>query len=259
MDVTTLKPRSRPDPGWLLRRPAASATGRIFCFPYSGIGGSMFNRWPRWIGGAGGIELCPLQPPGRENRMRVPHFGTYEALAADLAPHLRQYLDRPFAFFGHCAAALPAFETVRRLASAGAPLPSRLVVSAQVPPHLCPHDRFLGYDDERLAAELADLVVARGGHPHPLLIQMTLDVLRHDLDANRQYRTDVPVSVPVGITVLHWADDPEVRQPELAEWAAYADDVRLVVLAGGHYEFLAGGPELLEELAKGVVAQHAHR
>jgi surfactin synthase thioesterase subunit len=258
VDVSVPPPRSRPDPGWLLRRPAAAAKGRIFCLPYSGIGASMFNRWPRWIGEVGDIEVCPVQLPARENRMRVPHYGTYEALAEDLVPHLQPYLDRPFAFFGHCAAALPAFEVVRRLAAAGAALPSRLVVSAQVPPHLCPHDRFLGYDDERLAEELADLIVARGGEPHPLLIQMTLDVLRRDLDANRQYRADAPTRVPTGITVLHWADDPEVTQQELTEWGAYADDVRLAVLAGGHYEFLSGGADLLEVLAESAVTAHAH-
>jgi surfactin synthase thioesterase subunit len=252
-------PRPRPDPGWLLRRPVDTAAGRVFCFPYSGIGASMFNRWPRWIGGPGGIEVCPLQLPARENRMRVPHFGTYQALADALIPELRRYLDRPFVLFGHCAAALAAFETVRRLAVYGGPLPRRLVVSAQVPPHLCPHDRFLDYDDERLAAELADLVVARGGQPHPLLIEMVLDVLHRDLAANRVYRTDAPVRVPAGITVLHWADDPEVTPGELDEWAGYADDVRFAVLAGGHYEFLSGGPELLDELTREVAAEHAGR
>lgn len=214
----------------------------------------MFNHWPRWIGE---IEVCPLQLPARENRIRVPHYGTYQAMAEMLVPALRPYLDRPFTFFGHCAGALPAFETVCRLATSGDRLPRQLVVSAQVPPHECPHDRFLDYDDDRLTEELSRLVVARGGRPHPLLIELTLDVLHKDLAANRIYRRERPVSVPAGITVLHWRDDPEVTPAQLAGWRLYAQEVRFVVLDGGHYEFLSAGTPLLDELTKGVTAEHA--
>lgn len=213
----------------------------------------MFSQWPRSVAG---VEVCPLQLPARENRIRVPHYGTYEAMAQLLVPALQPYLDRPFAFFGHCAGALPAFETVRLLMKSGAPLPRQLVVSAQVAPHDCPHDRFLECDDAQLSDELAQLVLARGGQPHPLLIELTLDVLRKDLAANRVYRLERPVTVPVGITVVHWRDDPEVTAAQLRGWRHYSDNVRFTVLDGGHYEFLSGSPPLIEELTKGVTTEH---
>jgi surfactin synthase thioesterase subunit len=235
-----------PPGRWLLRVPSAGSGGRIFCFPYSGVGASMFNRWPRWIGP---FEVCPIQLPGRENRIREPCFTRYEEMAESLIGQLLPLLDRPFVFFGHCAGALPAYEVARRLAGTGLPAPGRLVVSAQVAPHDCPHDRFLGCTDDELVDELKALTVARGGEPHPALIELSLAVLRKDLEASGAYRLDEPAAVPVGITVLHWSGDPEVTLPELAGWKRYADDVRMAVLPGGHYEFLAAPATLLDLLA----------
>lgn len=230
----------------LLRVPSAEAEGRIFCFPYSGMGASMFNKWPRWIGAC---EVCPIQLPGRENRVREPHFRTFPDLARSLAGELMRFLDRPFIFFGHCAGALPAYETARLLAGADLPRPRRLVASAQVAPHHCPHDRFLDLGDAELTGELKRLVAERGGWPHPGLLELSLRVLRQDLDASRAYRIEVPAPVPMDITVLHWAQDPEVTQPELRGWAGYAPEVEFTVLPGGHYAFLTPPAELLDLLS----------
>lgn len=115
---------------WFVRLRPTDQPARIFCFPFSGSGASAFSAWPAAIDD---VEVCPVQFPGRESRMAEPHYGTYESLAAGLVEPLVPLLDRPFAFFGHCAGALPAFETVIRLAERGLPQPDRLFVSGQ--PH----------------------------------------------------------------------------------------------------------------------------
>jgi surfactin synthase thioesterase subunit len=235
---------------WLLNIPSDTATARIFCFPYSGVGASMFSKWPRRIDE---IEICPIQLPGRENRLREPHYGTYEDLAESLAESLLPHLDRPFAFFGHCAAALPAFELARLLAERGLPTPDPIFVSAQVAPHHCPHDRFLDMTRDELRAELELLVIARGGKPHPQMTDLGLAILQEDLRANRAYRRKEPVTVPSGITVIHWDSDPEVAEAELRGWRDYSDIVNFRILRGGHYEFLSAPEELMTELVKGLL------
>ncbi|MFI9782962.1 thioesterase II family protein [Kitasatospora sp. NPDC051984] len=242
MTVTVTAPAKFPRS--LLRKPSEEAAARVFCFPYSGVGASMFNQWPRTIGG---LEICPVQLPARENRIRDAHYGTYQDLAEALAEDLAPYLDRPAVFFGHCAGSLPAFETALRLARLGGPVPREVVVSAQAAPHDCPRDRFLQMTDEALAEELGQIVIARGGEPHPMLIELTLGVLHQDLDANRVYTRAQPVRAPSGITVLSWSEDPEIEPAELTGWERYSDRVRFTELPGGHYEFLSA-PEQLTAL-----------
>src|ERR1700729_2223725 len=123
----------------LLRRPGETMPSRLFCFPYSGIGASMFSKWPAEIGGT---ELCFIQPPGRENRIAEPHYQTYELLAEQVAQELEPYFDRPFGFFGHCGGAHAALATALHLARHGAPLPACLFVSAHVAPQDGPYGRY---------------------------------------------------------------------------------------------------------------------
>ncbi|MEV6632797.1 thioesterase domain-containing protein [Actinoplanes sp. NPDC051470] len=229
-------------PPCLLRDPSETARARLFCFPYSGGGASMFSSWPHQVDD---VEICPVQLPARENRFREPHFGTYEELAQALVDPLLPYLDRPFAFFGHCAGALPAFEVARRLHQEGLPAPRALIVSAQVAPHDCPFDRYLGLGDDQLIEELAALTRSRGGEPHPLVLGMMLDVLRQDLESNRVYRRAEPVILPSRVVVLHWAADAEIRPEQMHGWSAYGDQVSYEVLDGGHFAFLDAPDPLL--------------
>ncbi|MFG2957392.1 thioesterase II family protein [Streptomyces sp. NPDC048291] len=226
---------------WFVRQPSTEHSARIFCFPFSGAGASAFSAWPAEIDD---IEVCPVQFPGRENRLGHPHYGTYENLAAELADTLKPFLDRPFAFFGHCAGALPAFETVVRLDDLGLPGPHHLFVSGQPAPHDASHDRMLTMTESELRAEVETFVRDRGIDPRPDMIDMGLSVLLRDHAAARAYRRAEPVAVRCSITVLHWRDDPDVSLDLLQGWRRYSDAVDFQAVDGGHHDF-AGAPDAL--------------
>jgi surfactin synthase thioesterase subunit len=219
---------------WFVRPPSTDRPARIFCFPYSGSGASAFSAWPAAIDD---VEVCPLQFPGRENRLAEPHYGTYEELAARLVEALAPRLDRPYAFFGHCAGALPAFETVIRLAEQGLPQPGCLFVSGQAAPHEASGDRMLTMTEPALRAELAAVVRSRGIEPRPDMIDMGLAVLNRDLAAAREYRRAERVVVRCPIVVLHWRDDPEASLDQLQGWRQYSDSVDFHAVDGGHHDF----------------------
>lgn len=245
-----MAPAPRPQ-RWLLRKPKGEAPARLFCFPYSGVGASMYHRWPERIGPA---EVCLIQLPGRENRLRDPHYGTYEDLAGPLAEALLPHLDRPFGFFGHCGGALPGFALALHLRERGLPEPAALFVSSQVSPHDGPFGRFLGMRDDELAIELAELTRAMGGEPHPALIEMNLGVLRADVDANRAYHLDKPVRLPSVVHTIGWEDDQEIRPERMTGWSEYAEPgrFRAEVLPGEHYAFLGAPDALTGVLAAGM-------
>jgi surfactin synthase thioesterase subunit len=82
-----------------------------------------------WIGSMAGVEVCPVQLPGRWERLREPAFTRMEPLIDALAPVLLEHAGAaPFAFYGHSLGGLVAFELARRLAARG---PARLLVSGR--------------------------------------------------------------------------------------------------------------------------------
>lgn len=211
----------------------------------------MYHRWPRSVGD---LEVCLIQPPARENRIREPHYGTYQELAASLVEFLPPYLDRPFAFFGHCGGVLPGVELTLQLAAAGLPLPHRLFASSQVAPHDGPYGRFLDLDAEGLAEELRTLIASQGGTPSPALVTMGLGLLERDIDANRRYVVPEPQPLPCGVTAIGWSEDREIPFGLMGGWRQLADDVRMVRLDGGHHDFLSAPPALLAELERDMSA-----
>lgn len=230
---------------WFVRQPS-DHPARMFCFPFSGSGASAFSAWPAALGD---VEICPVQFPGRENRLAHPHYGTYENLAAGLAEPLAPLLDRPFAFFGHCAGALPAYESVLRLDALGLPAPACLFVSGQPAPHDASRDRMLTMSRPELRAEVESFVRSRGIEPRPDMVDLGLTVLLRDHAAAGAYRRTEPLAVRCPIVVLHWRDDPDVSLDELQGWRRYADSVEFRVLDGGHYDFMDAPDELRTVLA----------
>lgn len=240
------QPRPKKPPRWLLRRPDPDARARLFLFPYSGCGASMYQAWPRAIDG---IDVCLIQPPARQNRIADAHYGTYEDMAAALVEYLQPHLDRPFAFFGHCGGALPGFEVTRQLAAAGLPLPARVFVSGQVAPQDGPYSRMFDLDRDGLRAELAHIITNLGGEPTGPLLEMGVDVLAKDLAANQRYEPG-PVTVPVGVTAIGWTDDTEIPMKLMGGWQDTTADCRFVELAGGHFAMLSAPEALLAEFRR---------
>lgn len=226
---------------WFVRPPSTDHPARMFCFPFSGSGASAFSAWPAAIDD---VEVCPVQFPGRENRLAHPHYGTYENLAAGLVEPLEPLLETPFAFFGHCAGALPAYETVLRLAELGLPGPDCLFVSGQPAPHDASRDRMLTMTEPELRAEVESFIRSRGIEPRPDMVDLGLMVLLRDHAAAGAYRRQEPVAVRCPIVVLHWRDDPDVSLDELQGWRQYSDSVEFRVVDGGHYDFMDAPDEL---------------
>ncbi|MFG2012749.1 thioesterase II family protein [Micromonospora sp. NPDC048868] len=241
---------------WLIREPSPDAPARLFCFPYAGAGASSLRRWPDRIGS---LEVCPVQLPGRERRIREQPYQDFASFAVDAVNGLRAYLDRPFVLFGQCMGALLAHAFAVRLAECGAPAPARLVVSAS----LAPHRGFYGLyhpwmSDGRLAAEIQRVLGVLGeGRMEPELLPLAIRVLRRDVQMCFDHSPAAPEPVSCPITAVAWRDDPDVSQADLRDWHQYgATDEYL--LDGDTLTFLTAPPALLTVIEDAFVAATPH-
>jgi surfactin synthase thioesterase subunit len=213
----------------------------------------MYQRWPVRHGD---IDFIPIQLPHRENRTREPHFGTYERLADALVPGISRYLDRPYAFFGHCGGALPAYESALRAMQLGPRPPAVLIASSQVVPHHGPYGRFLGLTVQELDEEIRTLLrrASGGAALREEIVDIVRDVLVADLDANKQYSKRAPAPLDSRIVAVGWDRDVEVPSAYMAAWPECADDVEVVVLEGDHYTFLDAPGALID-----LIVEHVKR
>lgn len=220
---------------WLaFSRPSPKARLRLFCFPYAGLGASVYRSWTGGLGGE--VDICPVQLPGRESRQLEPPFTAMAELLDALAAALEPYLDRPFALFGHSMGALIAFELARRVHRNRAL--TRLFVSARRAPHLreslepisgLPADAFASAVQSRYGG-IPDAVRAC-----PELMDLLLPRLRADFTVLERYVCEPGEALSCGISVFAGRQDTTVSEPTLQAWQRHTRaDVRLRLLDAGH-------------------------
>ena len=151
----------KPDPAspgsWLIvAEPRRSARFRLFCFPFAGGGSAVYRTWPASLDKA--IEVVAIEPPGRLSRIEERPISDINEFVNELVPKMQEYLDRPFAFFGHCLGGLTMYETARRLIHSTNYRPCHLFVSGARPPDQIAD---LGPFEERLTRDLMALAEFR--------------------------------------------------------------------------------------------------
>lgn len=249
--------KRRDDNPWIAyRKPRPAPRVRLYCFPYAGGAASVYRTWIDDLPEE--IEVCPVQPPGREGRIREAPITSMDALVAAMDDGLRDELDRgPHAFFGHSLGAVAAYELARRRRDAGREEPVHLFASGHNAPGV-PHEDepIYGLPGPQFRERLRDLE----GTPaevldHPELMELVEPLLRADFEVNETYRhrPGEPLSCP--LTALGGSDDPEVPKRNLEPWERVTSGpFELVILPGNH--FFIDGPargDVLRIVADGLL------
>lgn len=226
-------------------QPNPAARLRLFCFPYAGSGASVFRTWVSGLPSE--VELCPVQLPGRENRLREDPYTTLPSLIEPLEQNLHPFLDIPFAFFGHSLGALISFELARYLRRLHRSLPVYLFVSGHHAPQISdPHPPLCHLLDDQFIEELRRLK----GTPEEILrnmdaMQTLLPLLRADfaLRETYVYTEEDPLAIP--ISAFGGTLDERAPQQSLSAWHEQTlSTFTLRAFAGGHF-FLHSSRSLL--------------
>ena len=246
-----LRGTGNPMASWIVPMPARPAAAvRLFCLPYAGGGAAVFRSWGAALGDT--VEVCAVQPPGREARIGEPAYKRMGPLVAALAAAIEAHLDRPFAFYGHSMGALIAFELARHLRRTGRPQPVRLLLAAYRAPQLPnPNIKIYHLPDEVLKA-----VLHTDGTPARILandelMRAALPTLRADFELcdTYEYAPEEPLACP--LTVFGGAEDVRVSAADLQGWREHsAIACSIIRLPGGHFFVHSAQDQLLAEVAR---------
>lgn len=254
MNRISTPPRSIRADGWIVGTRRGNPAVRLFCLPPAGGGSSEYASWTDAF--AEGIEVCPVEPPGRQTRWHEPAFTAVEPLVEALATAIADDLDRPYALFGHSMGSLLAFELARTLRRRGHAQPRALFVSAGAAPHLTRvHPQVHDKPIEEVTARLKRI----GGLPDEVyadqeLLELFMPTIRADFGLCETYRYRAEPQLACPIVGLAGADDQETTPAMMEPWREQTSaGFALRVLPGGHF-FLRSERDAVVEVVRSALA-----
>ncbi|MDP8242514.1 MAG: alpha/beta fold hydrolase [Candidatus Hinthialibacter antarcticus] len=222
---------------WVQPAPVNSKqTLRLFCFPFAGGGASVYRTWAEQLPDS--VHVCPVQLPGRENRLSEPPYSQVAPLARILSEQLAPLMDMPFAFFGYSMGALIAYELTRELRRSNRATPVRLFLAAHRAPQL-PMRREAIYhlDDEGFKQGLRHLE----GTPEEVLandelMDIMLPRLRADFTLYETYTHQAEAPLDMPLSVFGGTQDKDIPKENLAAWSELSNEsTNLRMIEGNHF------------------------
>lgn len=234
-------------------RPHPDAPSRLVCLPFAGGGAGVYGTWSAAFGA--GVDVIPVQLPGRERRLRDRPYTAMAPLVADLLDTLRPLLDRPWSVFGHSMGASIGYALARAASAEGLP-PAHLIVSARRAPGVpSPHPPFFALPDALLVSE-----TERHYGPMPALVRDNpgvlatfLPTMRADYQLLDTWRAPPDCVLDCALTAIVGADDPTVRPDQVEGWERVTrGPFALRVVDGGHFDAIRGRHDV-REVVRGIV------
>ena len=223
----------------------------MFCFPYAGGGASTYRGWGASL--PNDLEVCPVQLPGRESRLREPAFTSIESMVPAAADALAPYLNLPFVLFGHSMGAAISFALARELRRRGLPQPLHLFVSGRRAPHLPAREEPIHQlPDPEFMAKLREL----NGTPeevlqHAELMKLLLPILRADFAVNETHVFTAEEPFDFALSAFGGLGDEDVTREDLEAWRLHTRGrFRARMLPGDHFFVHSARDLILEAVAR---------
>lgn len=249
-----MPPQSPSGNAWLpYRKHNSAARVRLICLPFAGGGASAFRGWDESLPMT--VDVCAVQPPGRENRFRDPPFSRFPSLISALADAVAPLFDKSVVIYGHSMGALAAFELARELRRRGQSMPTRLLVAGRGAPHQ-PLGRKPIYNLPD--SEFRQALMRFNGTPAAVLandelMQIFMPTLRADFTAHETYvyQNEPPLDCP--IIAIGGESDEVVTANDLNEWQQHTRSTfHSHILPGGHFFLYSQRAELLQLIVQYV-------
>jgi medium-chain acyl-[acyl-carrier-protein] hydrolase len=191
---------------------------RLMCFGGAGSGASSFADWQAVAPPE--LEVCAVHFPSRRRPINSHENMGFSRLVPIIAGRLKDFLDLPFALFGHSLGALICFEVARYLQTHCEVSPQHLYVSACRAPQVPPLRPAISHLSNREFIEEAcrNYDFPRALFENPELIELVLPNLRADFHLFEGYRYLPAPPLSCGITVFLGDNDRSLSRAALYAW-----------------------------------------
>jgi surfactin synthase thioesterase subunit len=207
---------------------------RLLCFAQSGGGAGVFSGWRKHL--PEGLELAPVELPGRGTREKDPMPARFETLADQVFEALQPEMTLPYALFGHSLGAAMAYEVARRAELSGVRAPLATFASGMRAPFVPSLRTMSDASHEKLIGWLT----ANGGLPEELLsypdyLENILRVIRADLRYAESYLVPEAPPLTCPLHAIGGTEDDVTPPVEIPRWERCAAGAfSVTMLPGGH-------------------------
>lgn len=249
--MSVARDRRAPTPWFNLQEANPQAKTRLFCFPYAGGGPLIYRGWEHYL--PAGVDVCPVQLPGRGSRFKETPYVNMDSLVGDVAEAIKPLLDLPFSFFGHSFGALVSFELAHGLRERFGVTPGHLFVSGCGGLHLPRGGQHIHQlPDEQFIAGLTAL----NGTPREVLenrelLQTMLATLRADFKLAETYACAAKSPLSCPITAFGGSEDGSVTREDVEAWEVQTTGAfNFWILPGDHFFLQTSESIILQILAR---------
>lgn len=224
-------------------------TSNLFCLPFAG--GNKYS-YQKFLQIPSGLNIIPLDYPGRGTRARLPLLFRVDDLVEDLYQQIIIDIRRTrfdYAIFGHSMGALMAYLLAKKLVANGDHLPTNLFLSGAAAPsatcrknvrrHLLPTQAF------------KDELKKFGGFHDELLVNEEMfnyiePILRADFRACETYSHVEYPPLDIPFTVITGTEE-EFKPPDIQTWQLESRvEVDFRQIPGNHFFILKSPRSILD-------------
>ncbi|MEE3956206.1 thioesterase II family protein [Peribacillus frigoritolerans] len=221
---------------------------RLFCFPYAGGSSSFYRPWASYCNED--IEVIGIQLPGRDKRIYETPIDNLENLISNLTMEIKEFLDKPFVFFGHSMGSILSYEICKALLLSENHIPKHLFLSSCRAPHLSLREEMIHtLSDSLFIEKLKEL----NGTPDEILnrkefSELFLPMLRSDFKIAETYQRSIDTQLPLPITCII-GDNDTVSVSDSMEWQKHTSDIfSHSIYSGDHFYLKSHSNDIMDSI-----------
>lgn len=208
---------------------------KLFCIPYAGGSGVIYNEWKKKLGDF--IVVNPVELSGRGKRFVEPLYDKLEDAVEDVFNLIKDDLEEPYALYGHSMGSIIAYELCHKIIDNNLPAPEHIFFSGRCAPSIKRKKKPIhNLPDEEFKHEILDL----GGTPKELfeneeLLDIFIPIIKADFRVVENYIYEEKNDLDLNITVLY-GEDEEWEAYEIEKWREHTrKNCNIFTTEGGHF------------------------